>query len=133
MTRGSIVIFTCLFSVIFLGKRQALYQYVGVGLVCLGVTIVAYSALNLGEAVSELNLMHTFLGLGLCVGAQLFQASMLVYEEKVLGQTDYHVEPLQMVGMEGLWGCIIGFFLLIGLNYTGIEKTNEAIYQMSTN
>merc|ERR1719478_990352 len=45
MCRGCIVIFTCLFSVIFLGRRQQPFHYVGVALVAVGITIVSMQAL----------------------------------------------------------------------------------------
>merc|ERR1719161_2105645 len=76
--------------------------------------------------------MASLLGLALCIGGQIFQASMIVYEEKVMKTADYDVQPLQMVGMEGLWGVAIGLVLLCGLNATGIERTSEALYQMSS-
>merc|ERR1719335_2050689 len=46
MTRGMIVFFTCLFSVIFLGRQQYRYHLVGVFLVCAGITLVGYSQLS---------------------------------------------------------------------------------------
>merc|ERR1719262_280874 len=44
MTRGAIVIFTCLFSVVFLRRRQHVYHYVGVALVFVGISLVSLSA-----------------------------------------------------------------------------------------
>jgi len=131
MTRGAIVIFTCLFSMIFLGRRQENFHLLGVGLVFCGLTVVSLSTLLTGDAVSIESKTHAMLGLAFCIGAQVFQASMLVFEEKVMKNLEYEVEPLQMVGMEGLFGCIIGVVLLAGLNITGIENTGAAIYQMS--
>jgi len=132
MTRGAIVIFTCLFSMIFLGRRQERFHFVGVFLVFLGLTVVSLSALHKGGSVALGSSHEIFMGLSFCVGAQIFQASMLVYEEKVMKDSEYHVEPMQMVGMEGLWGCIVGIVLLTGLNITGIEDSRGAIYQMTT-
>merc|ERR1719446_1934918 len=43
MTRGAIVIFTCLLSVFFLGRRQYKFHIAGVGLVALGITLVSLS------------------------------------------------------------------------------------------
>lgn len=131
MTRGAIVIFTCAFSMIFLGRRQEKYHFVGVGLVFLGLTVVSLSALHKGGPVVLGSNSNVLLGLAFTIGAQIFQASMLVYEEKVMKNADYHVEPMQMVGMEGFWGCIIGVVLLAGLNYTGIEDSRGAFYQMT--
>merc|ERR1719160_567232 len=130
MTRGAIVIFTCAFSMIFLGRRQEKYHFLGVFLVFLGLTVVSLSAFHKGGPVELGSGSHIALGLGFTIGAQLFQASMLVYEEKVMKNADYHVEPMQMVGMEGLWGCVIGIVLLTGLNITGIEDSRGAMYQM---
>jgi len=132
MTRGAIVIFTCAFSMIFLGRRQEKFHFLGVMLVAMGLTIVSLSALHKGGPVVLGSNSHVLTGLAFTIGAQIFQASMLVYEEKVMKHADYHVEPMQMVGMEGFWGCIIGVFLLIGLNITGIEDSRGAIYQMTS-
>merc|ERR1719265_633266 len=132
MTRGAIVIFTCAFSMIFLGRRQEKYHFLGVFFVFFGLTIVSLSAFQKGDSVQWGSSSQTMLGLGFTVCAQVFQASMLVYEEKVMKNSDYHVDPMQMVGMEGMWGCIIGIVLLTGLNITGIEDSRGAIYQMQT-
>merc|ERR1719379_3334809 len=46
MTRGAIVIFTCAFSSMFLGRKQHAYHLAGVFLVFLGITLVSLSALS---------------------------------------------------------------------------------------
>jgi drug/metabolite transporter (DMT)-like permease len=132
MTRGAIVIFTCLFSVVFLGRRQYRYHIAGVALVFLGITLVSLSTfINPAHsgAAPQQRVSAKLFGIGLCVSAQVFQASMLVYEEKIMSQ--YYVEPLQVVGMEGFFGIIFGVLLLTTLNFTGVESTPEALYQMN--
>lgn len=136
MTRGAIVIFTCLFSVLFLGRRQYHYHIAGVTLVFIGITLVSLSALLRSPADSEAFAAQGLsaswapaLGICLCIVAQVFQASMLVYEEKILSQ--YVVSPLRVVGMEGLCGFLLGIVLLVGLNAGGVESTPRAVYQMS--
>lgn len=132
MTRGAIVIFTCLFSMVFLGRRQYRYHLVGVGLVFLGITMVSLSTFinpaHAGHVASESKVYVQLTGIALCLGAQVFQASMLVYEEKIMSQ--YTVPPLMVVGMEGSFGILFGIVLLAFLNHTGIESTPEAVYQM---
>eukprot|EP00933_Yihiella_yeosuensis_P052149 TRINITY_DN50161_c0_g1_i1.p1 TRINITY_DN50161_c0_g1~~TRINITY_DN50161_c0_g1_i1.p1 ORF type:complete len:357 (+),score=97.94 TRINITY_DN50161_c0_g1_i1:193-1263(+) len=130
MTRGAIVIFTCLFSVLFLGRRQHKFHLVGVALVFAGITLVSLStfinpATDRGAGVS---VQYQLFGIALCVGAQVFQASMLVYEEKIMSQ--YDTPPLQVVGMEGAFGIMFGIILLTGLNAFNMEDTPAAIYQM---
>jgi len=132
MTRGAIVIFTCLLSVLFLGRRQHKFHIVGVGFVALGITLVSLStffnpAQGVGDATAVSNWTKLF-GIALCLGAQVFQASMLVYEEKIMSK--YTVSPLLVVGMEGTFGIIFGAGLLSFLNAVHIENTAGAIYQI---
>merc|ERR1719253_1578734 len=50
MCRGCVVLFTCLFSVVFLGRKQQGFHYVGVLFVALGISIVSLEALLYGKA-----------------------------------------------------------------------------------
>jgi len=133
MTRGAIVIFTCVFSIAFLGKRQHAYHLFGVGLVFVGITMVSLSTFFNPTAAPTAEQGSSsagkVFGISLCVGAQVFQASMLVYEESIMSK--YTLAPLQVVGMEGLFGCIFGVVLLVVLNATNIESTPAAYYQMT--
>jgi len=132
MTRGAVVIFTCLFSMVFLGRRQHVHHLAGVGLVFMGITMVSLSTfINPASATSDSSTSKVYVqlvGIALCVGAQVFQASMLVYEEKIMKQ--YTVPPLMVVGMEGFFGILFGVTLLCVLNVAGIESTPGAVYQM---
>jgi len=131
MTRGAIVIFTCLLSVLFLGRRQHAYHVVGVILVFLGITFVSLSAIinSAASLHTETSSMYSkMFGISLCLVAQVFQASMLVYEEKIMSQ--YSIAPLQVVGMEGAFGIFFGVVILVVLNATGTESTPAAVYQM---
>jgi drug/metabolite transporter (DMT)-like permease len=135
MTRGMIVFFTCLFSVIFLGRKQHGYHLVGVALVCAGITLVGYSQLN-GLDTASAAFHAIVFGITLCVVAQAFQASMLVVEEKVLH--DYSVEPLLAVGLEGFFGVAILSVVIPYMCYmpdpvTGdpAESVSGAFHQMS--
>eukprot|EP00933_Yihiella_yeosuensis_P038357 TRINITY_DN3229_c2_g2_i1.p1 TRINITY_DN3229_c2_g2~~TRINITY_DN3229_c2_g2_i1.p1 ORF type:complete len:351 (+),score=76.33 TRINITY_DN3229_c2_g2_i1:93-1145(+) len=130
MTRGAIVIFTCLFSVLFLGRRQHNYHLVGVGMVFVGITLVSLSTFMnpAGEEQGGSNWHAALFGISLCVVAQIFQASMLVYEEKIMSQ--YDTEPLQVVGYEGAFGILFGIILLAFLNHFNMEDTPAAIYQI---
>lgn len=131
MTRGAVVIFTCILSVAFLGHRQHRYHVAGVSLVALGITFVSLSTLfNPSPGVNTATSSWTkMFGIVLCIGAQVFQASMLVYEEKIMSK--YTVPPLLVVGMEGTFGIIFGVILLGFLNRMQIENTGGALYQIS--
>jgi hypothetical protein len=132
MTRGAIVIFTCFLSVFFLGRRQYKYHIAGVGFVALGITLVSLSTFfnpAHGVGASAVGAWTKMFGICLCLGAQVFQASMLVYEERIMGK--YTVPPLLVVGMEGTFGIIFGVTLLSFLNAFHYENTAGAIYQIS--
>jgi len=135
MTRGMIVFFTCLFSIVFLGRKQHGYHLVGVGLVCAGITLVGFSQLN-GLDTASAAFHAVVAGITLCIVAQAFQASMLGVEEKVL--KDYHVEPMLAVGLEGFFGVAILSVVIPYMCYmpdptTGepAESVSGAFYQMS--
>lgn len=128
MCRGTIVIFVCAMSVVFLGRRQHGFHLTGVALVMAGIACVSISAMtNEHGAVSGMS-WHMLMGISLCIFAQLFQASMFVYEEKIMSK--HKTSPLQVVGMEGTWGVFIGFVVITGLNVLGYEDTPGAVYQM---
>merc|ERR1719428_1937567 len=131
MTRGAIVIFTCAFSMAFLGRRQHCFHFVGVALVVVGITLVSLSALiDPHQHASSGAASAKVFGLSLCIFAQIFQASMIVYEEKIM--SSYTIPPLQVVGMEGLFGLGIGFILLAIVNFLGMESTPAAFYQIAS-
>lgn len=130
MCRGCIVMFTCAFSVGFLGRTQERYHYAGVLLVALGITIVSIEAL-LYATDASMPMSTTLFGIGLCVAGQIFQAGMLVIEEKFL--SNYTVPPLQMVGFEGMFGCLIGIVLMAGLTRTGYESAPQAMWMVEHN
>merc|ERR1719265_2017441 len=50
MCRGTIVVFVCAMSVIFLGRRQYGYHLFGVGLVMTGIFVVSVSAFSTDQS-----------------------------------------------------------------------------------
>jgi len=129
MCRGTIILFVCAMSVFFLGRRQHPFHLAGVFLLTIGVTIVAASSFYNPET-GAMKSIHGSMGMGifLVVLAQIFQASMMVYEEKIMSQ--YTVQPLQCVGMEGMFGILICTVLLVVLHFLGMADTPGAFYQM---
>lgn len=128
MCRGSIVLFVCAFSMIFLHRRQHLFHFAGIFLVALGIFLVALAARNSSGAGPGKGGGLEFVGILLCLGAQLFQASQLVVEEKFLSK--YTIPPLQAVGLEGVFGSLIVIVVLLIMNPLGAENTIGALYQM---
>lgn len=123
--RGAVVVFTCVFSAVFLGRRQQPFHIAGVALVVLGITLVSASALT---NVAVEGARGTLLGLALCILAQISQATMYVYEEKIMSQ--YSAQPLQVVGWEGFFGLFLSAGVLWLLRPFGFADTPGALHQI---
>lgn len=111
MLRGAVVIFTGLFSYLFLNRRLRGFEWFSLVLVVVGVGIVGLSSVlfpqkkpSASSLVEDEFDYASLLGVGLVLGAQIFTASMFVIEEKILSR--YKVTPLKAVGLEGSFGLI---------------------------
>lgn len=129
MTRGALVLFVGLFSVVFLHRKLHLYQWFSLFVVVLGVAIVGlagaiapnpqaqpepHKVMHTVRAVaSEVSTMgvkpsdaiYTVIGVLMIALAQIFTASQFVLEEWILEQ--YALQPLKVVGWEGVFGFIV--------------------------
>ncbi|KAI0374693.1 hypothetical protein BV20DRAFT_986450 [Pilatotrama ljubarskyi] len=121
MTRGALVLFVGVLSVIFLRRRLWLYQWISLITVMAGVSLVGLSgslvkdavkesAVNLfddvpsPEPIEEPEVTKVLVGVFFILFAQVFTAAQFVVEEKIMGR--YSVAPLVAVGFEGLFGAL---------------------------
>lgn len=110
MTRGALVFFVGIFSVVFLRRRLYLYQWISLALVIFGVTIVGLSGrlveLQMSKETSHgtAETVNVLIGVFFIMCAQIFTAVQFIVEEKIM--TRYNVEPLLAVGLEGTFGFI---------------------------
>ena len=145
MTRGALVLFVGLFSVIFLRRTLHLFQWfalvtvvVGVGIVGLAGAIykdpkAAPSAVMLTkEAFVVLareartpEAVRAIIGVFLIAGAQIFTASQFVLEEYILEK--YALEPLKVVGWEGLFGFSVTVLGMI-IMHLAVGRTDAGQY-----
>lgn len=127
MTRGALVLFVGLFSVIFLHRKLHAYQWSALFVVVLGVALVGLAGALFGDApnheVSQDSTpmavvrtvamearavaqtpeaVKTIIGVLLVAAAQIFTASQFVLEEWIL--ENYAMDPLRVVGWEGVFG-----------------------------
>ncbi|KAI0721584.1 hypothetical protein C8T65DRAFT_630476 [Cerioporus squamosus] len=121
MTRGALVLFVGILSVIFLRRRLWLYQWISLITVMAGVSLVGLSGSLVKDAVKE-SPVHSFdeipppepieepevtkvlVGVFFILFAQVFTATQFVVEEKIMSR--YTVAPLVAVGFEGLFGAL---------------------------
>ena len=146
MTRGMLVLWVGLFSVVFLGKRLHMYQWFALFTVVLGVSLVGLagaiyseddakvgSVADVAENVVVLvrrvakspETLQTIMGIFLIAGAQIFTATQFVLEEFILEK--YALEPLKVVGWEGIFGFTVTVIGMIVL-HLAIGRTPEGRY-----
>lgn len=140
MTRGALVLFVGLFSVLFLKRRLHLYQWFALFTVVLGVAIVGLAGalykdhkaastavLMLRAAAKEVTqkartpeALKAIVGVCLIAGAQIFTAFQFVLEEFILEK--YALEPLKIVGWEGIFGFSVTTIAMLVM-YAAVGRT----------
>ncbi|KAG9046754.1 hypothetical protein FS837_003684 [Tulasnella sp. UAMH 9824] len=140
MTRGALVLWVGIFSVIFLRRRLFLYQWLSLITVMIGVSIVGLSGSLIKKAITEdssipdalrrslspstasdpSDAARVLIGVLFILFAQLFTAAQFVIEEKVMAK--YSVTPLVAVGLEGTFG-LISVLAVMPLLYTMKDLT----------
>lgn len=152
MTRGALVLFVGLFSVVFLRRKLYLYQWSALFIVVLGVGIVGLAGalasketlkpdadsfiqplvLFMRAASEEIEAMartpaavQTIIGVLMIAAAQIFTATQFVLEEWILEH--YALEPLKVVGWEGIFGFIVTVIGMIILHFA-VGRTERGRY-----
>ncbi|KAH9954132.1 hypothetical protein BC827DRAFT_1144571 [Russula dissimulans] len=135
MTRGALVLFVGILSVLFLHRKLYLYQWLSLLTVMTGVSLVGFSgslikdtlhpiapslakllesipatAPPVNEPIDQPEATKVVIGVFFILFAQIFTATQFVVEEKILGR--YSVPPLLAVGYEGLFGTISVLILM---------------------
>ncbi|KAI5451966.1 hypothetical protein NCC49_001265 [Naganishia albida] len=150
MSRGALVLWVGILSVIFLRRRLRAYQWVSLVIVMLGVALVGLAgslvkkvssadkgggeldervvvvllkrlAVATAQMVAPEDPTKVFIGVLLITGAQIFTATQFVIEEKIFSL--YNVEPLQAVGLEGFWGLSVILICMPALHYLFATKS----------
>lgn len=150
MTRGALVLFVGLFSVLFLRRKLHLYQWLALVVVVIGVGLVGLAGAFFGDkggelvhnpedgikAVSQLvrdvhttartpEAVRAIIGVLLIAAAQIFTAFQFVLEEWILEH--YAMAPLSVVGWEGVFGFSVTIIAMIILHLT-IGRTEAGKY-----
>lgn len=110
MLRGSVIIFTGLLSVAFLGNKLHVHQWVGMFTVVAGLVLVGIGDYLYFNGSGGLEKSTVVAGDLLIVLAQVIAAIQMTVEEKIIKK--YRVPALQGVGWEGIFGFSVLFILL---------------------
>jgi drug/metabolite transporter (DMT)-like permease len=121
MLRGSLVIFTAIFSVVFLKRKLLAFHWFAVALVVVGTAVVGVSSVVNSDSDSDAK--NPVLGDILVLGAQVVVATQMVVEEKLLDK--YQLPPLLVVGMEGVFGFIATSIALVIMNFIPGDRAGK--------
>jgi drug/metabolite transporter (DMT)-like permease len=108
MMRGFVVVIAAAMAVLFLGRKQYAHHIISLAIITSGVTMVGLVSIsNSGDSPGS---KTTGLAIILLLISQLFTGGQFVTEEKLL--SGYYLDPLLVVGLEGMWGCIYYMIVL---------------------
>lgn len=137
MFRGAVIVFTGLFSMIFLKRRLFAYKWIGITIVLAGLAIIGCADMffpDSSKRADDPSSESIITGDLLIVVAQIISATQMVLEEKFV--CEKNVAPLRAVGWEGFFGMTTLGLLLIPMyyiNYRGvpIEDSLDGLYQIA--
>lgn len=151
MTRGALVLFVGLLSVLFLKRHLGGWKWASLFIVVLGVAVVglagvldqqhstqpqpgatdtgsrndlAKTALRIRGAASTLEAhtaRETLIGFFLIACAQIFTATQFVVEESIMER--YSMDPIRVVGWEGVFGFLVTL-LGMGILHALVGRTD---------
>ncbi|KAF1319928.1 Drug/metabolite transporter, partial [Globisporangium splendens] len=131
MARGSVIIFSAIFSVRLMGKRLFAYHYTSILVVAISVVLVGWAGVGHSDAKrdetpkskddSDRDMWNALLGLGFIIAAQVLCALQIVVEEHMM--VALNVSPMLLVGLEGLWGLVFYVILIPVLTLTPASST----------
>ncbi|KAG9255222.1 uncharacterized protein F5Z01DRAFT_652473 [Emericellopsis atlantica] len=140
MTRGALVLFVGLFSVVFLKRHLHLFQWLSLVGVVLGVAVVGLSGAiwpdeqkipqdgkfsDDAEVGGLSDTAAAVIGVLLIAGAQIFTATQFVLEEWILEHSN--IEPLRVVGWEGIFGFSVTMLVMFVL-HMAVGRTDAGRY-----
>jgi drug/metabolite transporter (DMT)-like permease len=142
MTRGALVLFVGLFSVMFLRRRLHLFQWLSLVGVVSGVAVVGLAGAIwpdekrvsqnvdsfLTDDVSEGGLSdaaRAIIGVLLIAGAQIFTATQFVLEEWMLEKST--IAPIKVVGWEGIFGLSVTLLVMVIMHFL-VGRTEAGRY-----
>ncbi|PNP48800.1 hypothetical protein TGAMA5MH_00254 [Trichoderma gamsii] len=141
MTRGALVLFVGLFSVVFLRRTLHLFQWISLVGVVLGVAVVGLAGAIWPDVKANIisrglsvitgspdglsDVSKAVIGVTLIAGAQIFTATQFVLEEYLLERSP--IDPLRVVGWEGIFGFVVTVVVMLVL-HLAIGRTEAGRY-----
>ena len=104
MTRGSVVIFSAFLNVRWLGRRLRSFHYWSIFFVMVAVILVGVAGIE--ESPDGASGDKVILGLLFILAAQAVTAVQFICEEALMNSPQTTLDPVALVGFEGVWGLL---------------------------
>ena len=108
MMKTLTLIFAALLSVVFLKRSYRWLQWGSLALIVLGSVVISMPGSN-----------DPWLGIFWIVLGQAFHGGLVVVEEYMMTGHSERIEPLYLMGWEGIWGFLFTSFIFILAQNTG--------------
>lgn len=122
MMRSSSLVFTALFSVIFLKRRLYRQHWTGLFTMILGICLVGVASMSANSS-TVVDKNRNIWGITVLIIGQVFGASGYIMEEKLLGEFE-DFDPHVMAGIEGMFAVVLQIFTLIIFQFTPCYDDN---------
>mmetsp|Transcript_14970 Transcript_14970/g.41837 ORF Transcript_14970/g.41837 Transcript_14970/m.41837 type:complete len:404 (-) Transcript_14970:75-1286(-) len=114
MLRGSSIVFAAMFSIIFLKRKMYSFNWLGLLLCVVGVTVVGLANVWGADTQSSGPAPEGMVfGMLLVIAGQVVQAAQIIAEEFLLKSVD--LPGFQIIGLEGFWGTCIMLMIVYPL------------------
>ena len=123
MTRGSVVIFSAILTVKLLGRTLRKFHFWAIFFVLIAVILVGFAGIETSDDSSSGS--SVILGLGFILAAQGVTAVQFIAEEKLMNDPATTLDPVALVGYEGLWGLL--YFVVLAPMLTYTPRSNEEV------
>jgi len=138
MLRGSMIFFTGVFSVLIFRKNLKKMQWVGIGIVMLGLILVGATGMLRPSSDKTPPASDVFVGILLVLSGSALNSLQNVFEEKLLKGAS--VDPLDVVGWEGVIGTVLSIFIMLpivqaipGSDSGSVENTRDTLMMLTGN
>ena len=125
MTRGSVVIFSAVLSVKWLGRKLRSFHYYSIMMVIIAVILVGTAGIEQPSDDDGADVGLTILGLGFILAGQAVTAVQFTVEEGLMNNKATALDPVALVGYEGLWG--LAYFAILAPILTFTPRSGEDI------
>jgi len=138
MLRGSMIFFTGVFSVFIFRKNLKKMQWAGIGIVMMGLVLVGAAGMLRPTSDETPPASDVFVGILLVLSGSALNSLQNVFEEKLL--KGYSVDPLDVVGWEGVIGTALCIFVMLpivqaipGSDVGSVENTRDTLMMLTGN